>query len=275
MKCGTTSLYDYLAQHPDIASSAEKEPKYFSSDERFARGLGWYEGLYPTAGDRRWILDGSTDCSKYPYCGDVPARMAASGGAYKLIYLVRHPLRRIESHARHAQLMRDEVNQIRSDRPDHSLDHGVSPVSLAASDYAAQIDRFRYWYDSGDMLLLTTEELERDPEALVERALDFIGLPPLASLRRPRFQNRAGERKEPIGITRLLRRAPAIYRALGALLPPAVRARGHRPIKIPGRFRLTPDEETALITSLTPSLVRLRDVYGLDAEHHWNIPLPQ
>ena len=104
MKCGTTSLYQYLEQHPDIASSPMKEPLFFSSDEVFARGRAWYESLYPDANRSAWTLDGSTDCTKYPFCGDVPARMLAFGGEFRLIYIMRNPLRRVESHARHAQL---------------------------------------------------------------------------------------------------------------------------------------------------------------------------
>lgn len=29
-KCGTTSLFSYLAQHPDIAGCSNKDPNYFS-----------------------------------------------------------------------------------------------------------------------------------------------------------------------------------------------------------------------------------------------------
>ena len=31
-KCGTTSLYNYLGQHPDIQFANMKEPKFFSFD---------------------------------------------------------------------------------------------------------------------------------------------------------------------------------------------------------------------------------------------------
>jgi hypothetical protein len=30
-KCGTTSLYHYLQQHPDIFMSSVKEPRFFSN----------------------------------------------------------------------------------------------------------------------------------------------------------------------------------------------------------------------------------------------------
>ncbi len=33
MKCGTTSLFSYLAQHPEISACQPKEPDFFSYDD--------------------------------------------------------------------------------------------------------------------------------------------------------------------------------------------------------------------------------------------------
>jgi hypothetical protein len=41
-KAGTTALYDYLSQHPQVFLSRIKEPMFFSRDECYARGLDWY-----------------------------------------------------------------------------------------------------------------------------------------------------------------------------------------------------------------------------------------
>ena len=42
-KAGTTALYDYLAQHPQVFLSRVKEPMFFSREDYYARGLDWYE----------------------------------------------------------------------------------------------------------------------------------------------------------------------------------------------------------------------------------------
>jgi hypothetical protein len=274
MKCGTTSLYQFLQRHPEIASSPMKEPRFFSDDECFVRGRAWYESLYPEADRRKWILDGSTDCAKFPFCGDVPARLEAFGGHFRLIYIMRNPLRRMESHARHAQLFRTEVNEVRSSRRDHGLDHGVSEISIAVSDYAAQIDRFRRYYDRGEMLLLVSEELQRDPKPVIDRIFDFLSLERRSDVSPPGYQNRAGELSELTPWGRLLRCNPLVNRALRPILPAPLRAWGRRPIEVPGRFTLTASEEAMLLERLKPGLVRLRDSYGIDAGRHWNIPLP-
>ncbi len=40
-----------------------------------------------------------------------------------------------------------------------------------------------------------------------------------------------------------------------------------------GRFRLTPEEESRLIDTLTPDLRRLKDRYGFDVKGEWGIDL--
>ena len=32
MRCGTTSLFSYLSQHPEVAPSTPKEPDFFAND---------------------------------------------------------------------------------------------------------------------------------------------------------------------------------------------------------------------------------------------------
>ena len=45
-KAGTTALYDYLTQHPQVFLSQVKEPMFFSREDYCAKGLDWYEEVY-------------------------------------------------------------------------------------------------------------------------------------------------------------------------------------------------------------------------------------
>jgi len=197
MKSGTTTLFDLLAQHPKIAACHPKEPGFFAFEERWAQGFDWYEGLFDFDPDvHRYALDGSTDYTKHPFCTGIPERLAASAPRrFKLIYLLRNPLRRIESHARHVQITGKEVGQCTSPRRDHGLDSGVSPVSLAASRYAHQLDQYRGYYDSGDLLIVQFEDIAADQAAVLDRIWAFLDLEPIeaASV----HSNRAGSRRRP------------------------------------------------------------------------------
>ncbi len=66
MKSGTTSLFELLAQHPQISASAEKEPSFFnrdSDDDEWRR----YTDLWRWDPSRHLIaLEASTSYSKSP-----------------------------------------------------------------------------------------------------------------------------------------------------------------------------------------------------------------
>jgi sulfotransferase family protein len=45
-KAGTTALYNYLTQHPQVFLCRVKETMFFNREEYYARGLDWYEDVY-------------------------------------------------------------------------------------------------------------------------------------------------------------------------------------------------------------------------------------
>src|SRR5438309_9654243 len=109
-RCGTTSLHYWLAQHPDIAMSAIKEPNHFlfrpspdgpvpciSDDRRLlAKSVPdrtAYERLFPetvaAAGDASPL---------YLYTRETPELIAAAVPDAKLVAVVREPADRTWSH---------------------------------------------------------------------------------------------------------------------------------------------------------------------------------
>jgi hypothetical protein len=45
-KSGTTSLFNILASHSQIFASPKKETGFFNNDERYSRGISWYQETY-------------------------------------------------------------------------------------------------------------------------------------------------------------------------------------------------------------------------------------
>lgn len=269
MKSGTTTLFDLLARHPRIAAARGKEPGYFGLDEAHAKGADWYEGLFgfdPARHD--WRLEASTDYTKAPFVETVGARMAAHPEAeFRLIYIMRHPLRRIESHARHVQRAKKEIGQRISPISDHSLDQGLSAVNLAVSDYARQLDRWRDVWDAGHLHLMTLEGLKSDAEGEMARVWDWLGLEPPEGPVLTR-SNAADAKVEDHPLwARVTRAAPLL--AIGkALLPQRLRRRLRetlkRPVRSEGRFELSLEEEATLFSLYDPGVRRLEREYGLD-----------
>lgn len=45
MKAGSTTLFRRLEQHPEVLAGGAKEPNFFSREENYAKGLGWYRSV--------------------------------------------------------------------------------------------------------------------------------------------------------------------------------------------------------------------------------------
>src|ERR1700734_4057888 len=133
-KSGTSSLWQYLRCHPQVFMTFRAEPAYFSGHNLW-RGLDWYEDQfrgsegYPPRGE-------STPAyTMYPTFTDVPQRVAALVPDVKLIYLVRHPVKRMHSHYRHRYASGIERAPI-----DRALRE--EPHYLNTSRYAFQIEQY-------------------------------------------------------------------------------------------------------------------------------------
>src|SRR5436309_11753413 len=101
-KAGTTSLYHYLRQHPDIYMSPVKEPAYYASASVAARSgrsrgirtRAAYERLFAAAGAERARGEASPQ-----YLNDdaAPDRIAADLRDVRLIVSLRNPVDRAYS----------------------------------------------------------------------------------------------------------------------------------------------------------------------------------
>ena len=67
MRCGTTSLFNYLAEHPEICPAINKEPEYFSENQGHKVQVDNYNDLWPYYNsNHKYVLEASTGYTKYP-----------------------------------------------------------------------------------------------------------------------------------------------------------------------------------------------------------------
>src|SRR4051812_13293797 len=97
-KCATTVLCRILGEHPQVYVPPAKELYFFNDDDLFHRkGWPWYESLFFAGRNQPFRGEGTplyTMRDEYPQVVD---RIADALPRAKLIYMVRHPLRQIES----------------------------------------------------------------------------------------------------------------------------------------------------------------------------------
>jgi hypothetical protein len=270
MKSGTTSLFEVLAQHPEVAPCRVKEPDFFSEAANFERGWDWYRGLWDWKSDHRVALEASASYTKAPLWPDVPRRIASMPAArFRFIYMIRHPIRRIESQARHS--LYEGWGQ--------SLDTGIARDLLEFTRYAMQADQFTEVFPRSALSIVVLEEFERDPRTVLRRLCEFLEIDPDFEFTDPeRRYNKGDLYNLPSHWAKVLRGGP-LRRVADVVLPRSMRhwirdlltgaATTRERSPSGGRHELTPDEVQHVLTTLGPDLRRLRDHYGVDIERHW------
>ena len=198
-RCGTTSLYRYLAQHPQVAPVIlEKGAHYFST--HYDRGLSWYRGHFVSEPYRRMlqrrlgreVITGEAS-PYYLYHPLAPGRMHQLLPNLKLIVMLRDPVKRAFSSHQHMlergldtlpfeeaieaepKRLAGERERLMSDPSYYSYSH-QHHAYLTRGRYADHLAVWRALYAPEQMLVVQSEAFFRDTDAEFRRVTRFLGL---------------------------------------------------------------------------------------------------
>ncbi|MGE3819574.1 MAG: sulfotransferase [Isosphaeraceae bacterium] len=172
MKCATTTLHEQLARQPGVVMSRPKEPNFFSDDDVYARGMGWYTGLFAAAGPEDLCGESSTHYTKLPTYPKSVERMVAALPSVKLIYVMRHPIDRLFSQFVHERT----VGRV---SPELSVGEAIEacPELVAYGRYAEQLAPYLETYGRERVLPVFFGRLARFPQEEFSRIGAFLGRP--------------------------------------------------------------------------------------------------
>ena len=217
MKCGTSTLHVQLAAQNGFYMSEPKEPNFFSDKDVFAKGFGWYQGLFANAPAGAIKGESSTHYTKrptYPECFD---RLAAALPDARFIYVMRHPLERLVSHYIH----------------EWTMGNMHAPLSEAVHAHSELVDYSRYAYQMAPyidhfgrerLLPIFSERLKTDPDTELFRIGRFLGAPDGLSWRDDiEPQNVSKERVRRVPLYGLLVENPVARVLRRALVPQGLR----------------------------------------------------
>jgi hypothetical protein len=179
-KSGTSSLYGLLRQHPQVFMSKKKEINFFGSDNNFQKGWDWYESFFAGSESALAIGEATPAYTSRTENPKVVKRIADSLPGIKMIYIVRHPIRRIESFWRFRFIKAPDlsINQM-------VREESLKPWHIDRSRYWFQLSAYREYFRDDQILVLFFEDFKADPVRTLRQCFEFIGVDPTIEISSP------------------------------------------------------------------------------------------
>ncbi|MEY2423210.1 MAG: hypothetical protein QOI95_3277 [Acidimicrobiaceae bacterium] len=211
-RSGTSSLYRWLGEHPDVAPSLRKETEYFS--RRYDRGERWYRAHFPLRarqamarrrGSSLMAFEATPDYLLHPLAPERAARLVP---AARLVVLLRDPVARACSHwehmtrlgfehlsfeealAREDERIAPDLARLRQD-PLHDAPAFLRFSYRARGRYVEQLEQWLAWYPRDRLHVVRFDDLVERPRETFAALLQFAGLSPWEPLT---FPNASGPR---------------------------------------------------------------------------------
>jgi Sulfotransferase domain len=213
-RCGTTSMYRALSQHPAVLKAVlHKGVHYFDTD--YQRGIGWYQGHFPLKAHARWVGRSAGTAPVtfeatpyYMFHPLVAQRISGDLPGVKLLVQVRDPVERAYSAHAHelargyetepferaleleASRLDGEVERLEADPRylSHSHQH---QAYRTRGQYVEQLERLERYFGRDRIHVMDSDAFFTDPEPNFAAVLDFLGLPHCGDIDFERYNARA------------------------------------------------------------------------------------
>lgn len=294
-KSGSTSLYEYLREHPDVFMSLVKEPCYFAADlaldksgnfMRYGQDEKLYFDLFSDADDAKVVGEAST---RYLYSQQAPRLIHGIAPEARIVAALRNPVDMMHSlHAHKLAAGTEDIadfEQALAAEADRHAGQRIPPFSnpkLATytdrARFGEQLERWIATFGRERVRVIIFEEMVADPPLHFRRLLEFLGVDPdyqPASFAAHNVAHGA--------------RSPALRRALNSRVPQwvawrmmprligdlrtrtLVRRFSQGPLQRRNieRAPLGPELRGRLEAELTPDVKRLSQLLGRDMSLFW------
>lgn len=193
-KCGTTTLYDILIQHPDIYLSGIKEPIYYGNSKFEKKGFGWYlSRYYPQKINEKIVMEINPVIGKYISAERIKKDY---GENTKIIFLIRNPIKRLYSNFKMNLIKGDcfdekkenigdssilfekwVINNFLNDKLDVISGDKV-PKFCKSGNYYKKISDYYNVFGRNNIKVVIFEDFISNPKKVCEELYDFMGIEP-------------------------------------------------------------------------------------------------
>jgi hypothetical protein len=259
-KTGSTSLYHYLSQHPDVFMCSPKEPNFFSENGPI-HTLDEYESLFVNATTESAIGEASVGYLQSPGAG---VRIKELLPSVRLIAILRDPAERAYSHynmlLEHSAVPhRSFLEALHAAERENDFAYTGVPTSRYADALQHYLDLF------GDQLqVYIFNEFKHNPRDTVQSIFDHIGVNPRFTPNLKRSYNKT-HRPKSGWLNQLIWKKSKIKTALKKVFSQTLRAQLRRLILKSNRSPvppLSPEARRIVIDLLKDDIRKTEDLIG-------------
>lgn len=176
-KAGSTSLTDWLGQHPDIYSNPRiKDLHYFVNEKWYAKGLDGLSDFHKDVEHEKIILHSAINYFYFPIAAE---RLHQFNPNLKLILVLRNPVHRASSAYRYFYKLGEEELSFEGAlqrEQEGKIEEAFSGKHsyLAHGLYAKQLKHFLKFFSLDQMHILFYEDLMEDKEKSISGIFKFL-----------------------------------------------------------------------------------------------------
>jgi len=295
-KSGTTALYNFLRQHPNIFMSPIKEPRFFCKDfikesdlfhkqkcfylDAWSREQAAYLSLFADVKSEKIIGECSTS---YLYSKVAAAEIHKFNPRAKIIILLREPVSFLYSVYSHRLLnARENVKDFKTSlslEKQRKLGHNIPsamklPNELFYSErikYCEQVVRYYDLFGKSNVKVIIYEDFKRNNRAIYKNILKFLDI---STDFMPLFaQHNVSKKPRFVSLNKMLKN-PSLIRKLRNIIPQSVWQKitpqiNKALLKREPRKPLDPEFQRKLMTEYKPEVVKIGQLLGKSLVERW------
>lgn len=223
-KCGTTSLKNYLGEHPDIDAQFQTEMTYFVNEKEFSSGYEYAYKTYFSATNKQ----ARVHVGKYVSLSQSDLglqRLQEHNPDMKIIYMVRNPVHRAFSSYLMEHSVGDEKRSFGSAIHDAltNTDSWQYRAYVAYGLYINELKKIQHYFPKHNIKVVVLEEFKNAPQQILADIFDWVGIDKSFTPNVAKIHNEGGRQKSRIynSLLRLiLNEKNIVKRGLKKLLPP-------------------------------------------------------
>lgn len=193
-KAGTTSLKNYLGEHPRIVTHQQKEFAYFMDDSAYELGIdsALKEG-FPKPGTDQLILAKAAGLYWNP---KGLKRLKEHNPEAKLIFTLRNPVERAYSSfnmERSFGWIKRDFDELPNILEQDQTSDQLFELFIHLGLYAKHLEYIYTLFPKESVKLVLFEDLKENPDQVVGEVLQWLGLPTDTSLRTDKVHNKTSQ----------------------------------------------------------------------------------